>query len=80
LGNLWASKSDELEFLMLYKRDYMEKLKGFLGKSNASVHKMIEKTVAISQSIEGYEKADKNTQEKVKELREKHAIKIQTRS
>ncbi|PHS31982.1 MAG: hypothetical protein COA92_07335 [Sulfurovum sp.] len=27
LGELWASQSDELEFLMLYKGDYMEKLR-----------------------------------------------------
>ena len=30
LGNLWASKSEELEFLMLYKDDYKEKLKSLL--------------------------------------------------
>lgn len=30
VGNLWASQSEELEFLMLYKEDYMEKLKGVL--------------------------------------------------
>jgi len=30
IGNLWASKSDELEFLMLYKEEYREPLKSVL--------------------------------------------------
>jgi type III restriction enzyme len=32
IGNFWASRSDDLEFLMLYKDDYKEKLASVLGK------------------------------------------------
>lgn len=80
IGNFWASQSEELAFLMLYKGDYKEKLQSLFGKENNSMSKMIANTVDISQAIEGYEKADSETQKKVKELKEKHAIKIQTRS
>jgi len=31
IGNFWASQSEELEFLMLYKGDYAEKLASVLG-------------------------------------------------
>lgn len=41
---------------------------------------MINKTVATSQSIEGYTQVDKDTEDKVKKLREEHGIKISTRS
>ena len=81
IGNFWASKSDELAFLMLYKDDYKEKLRGVISESsNFSLDKMIDKTVKTSQSIEGYNQADKDTVEKVKKLREEHGIKISTRS
>lgn len=48
--------------------------------SNTPLDKMIDKTVKTSQSIEGYEQADKETEDKVKKLREEHGIKIPTRS
>jgi len=34
LGELWASQTDELEFLMLYADDYKEKLKSVSGQNN----------------------------------------------
>lgn len=48
--------------------------------SNTPLDKMIDKTVKTSQSIEGYKQADKETEDKVKKLREEHGIKIPTRS
>jgi len=32
IGNTWASTSTDIEFLMLYKDDYMQKLKDCIGK------------------------------------------------
>ncbi len=41
--------------------------------------KTIQKTVKISQSIEGYKSANKKIIEEVKKIREKYAIKVSLR-
>ncbi len=41
--------------------------------------KTIQKTVKISQAIEGYKSADKKIVEEVKKIREKYAIKVSLR-
>ena len=49
-------------------------------KKTTDLNSMIKKTVEVSQAIEGYSKADKETIEKVKSIKEKYAIKISTNS
>ena len=41
--------------------------------------KIIQKTVKISQAIEGYKSADKKIVEEVKRIKEKYAIKVSLR-
>ena len=41
--------------------------------------KTIQKTVKISQAIEGYKSADKKTIDEVKKIRKKYAIKVSLR-
>ncbi len=60
-----------LQYIIIIQRALMQKV-----KIDA---KTIQKTVKISQAIEGYKSADKKIVEEVKKIREKYAIKVSLR-